>query len=234
LETGDERIREAVLNTQILRAPKQSLATFGVTSIYYYLVTEPAYSDVLKCQSETVVREGKVVAQRPRIVTPYYLSRLEGFSGEARKYFEMLIQMHQPDTAGLFYTYRNEPKELSVVSDNLLSVVDKLSREIDKKGDTLTSIIKGEDSLWDVSILKFIYELTKNSVTNNFAEMNGLGLANIDSSGLPVDARMRIEGLFRQVERGETEPSQLKSELDRWNVFSEYQDRFLSIFKKRR
>jgi hypothetical protein len=29
------------------------------------------------------------------------------------------------------------------------------------------------------------------------------------------------------------EPSDLKSELDRWNVFDEYQDRFLAIFKKK-
>src|SRR4030042_3555762 len=118
METDDERIKEAVLSTQILRSPKQSLATFGITSVYYYLVTEPAYSEVVKSQPETVIREGKVVAQRPPIVTPYYLSRLEGFSSEARKYFEMLMQMRQPNVSGLYYTYKNEPKKLWVVSED--------------------------------------------------------------------------------------------------------------------
>ncbi|MDP2916535.1 MAG: hypothetical protein Q8O16_01235, partial [Dehalococcoidia bacterium] len=105
--TDDERIKEAVQNTQILRLPKQTLSTFGTTNIYYYIVSEPVYTDV--APAETVIREGRVIAQRPRIVTPYYLSRLEGFSTEARKYLEMLLNMQQANTPGLFYTYKNEP-----------------------------------------------------------------------------------------------------------------------------
>ena len=233
METNDEEIRFAVLNTQILRSPKQTLSTFGTTNIYYYLVSEPAYTEIVN-STETVIREGKVIAQRPRIVTPYYLSKLEGFSTEARKYFDMLLRSHEPHTPGLFYTYKNEPKELSIVSDNLSSVVDKLNTEIDKRGDPLTSIIKGEDALWDVSLLKFIYELTRGSIKDNVTEMGNLGLLNVDSSGVPADARLRIEGLFRQVEQGEMEPAELKAELDRWGVFEEYQDRFFTIFKKRR
>ncbi|MDD4876489.1 MAG: hypothetical protein PHQ86_05100, partial [Dehalococcoidales bacterium] len=72
----EERIRDAVKRTEILRAPKQSLTTFGITNIYYYLVTEPTYSEITKDVKETVVREGRVIAEKPRIVTPYYLSRL--------------------------------------------------------------------------------------------------------------------------------------------------------------
>jgi len=156
MDIDDKRIRQAVRRTEILRAPKQSLATFGTTNIYYYLVTEPAYSELVKNVTETVVREGRVIAERPRIVTPYYLSRLEGFSSEAKRYFEMLIKTHGANVPGLLYTYKNEPKELNIVSDNLLSVVDKLNAEIDKRGDPLTSIIKGEDELWDVSLMEFI------------------------------------------------------------------------------
>ena len=157
---SDERIRAAVINTQIIRAPKQSLATFGVTNIYYYLVAEASYNELMN-STETVIREGRVVAEKPRIVTPSYLSRVQGFSAEASKYFEMLMTAYDPDSPGLYYAYRNEPKELNVVSDNLASVVEKLNAEIDQKGDPLTSIIKGEDTLWDVSILKFIYEITQ-------------------------------------------------------------------------
>src|SRR5512136_3224783 len=107
---SDERIRLAVINTKIIRAPKQSLETFGTTNVYYYLVAEATYNELIN-SSETVIREGRVIAERPRIVTPYYLSHLQGFSPEAKKYFETLMTMsaHSP---GLFYSYRNEPKEL--------------------------------------------------------------------------------------------------------------------------
>jgi len=228
---SDERIRQAVINTKIIRAPKQSLETFGTTNVYYYLVAEATYNEIIN-SSETVIREGRVVAERPRIVTPYYLSHLQGFSPEAKKYFETLMAMSGANSPGLFYSYKNEPKELNTVSDSLPAVVEKLNADIDKKGDPLTSIIKGEDTLWDISILKFIYEITQRSVGDNVRQLNQRGLLNMDASGLPSDARFRIEGLFKLVEDGEMEPADLKTELDRWGVFEEYQDRFFSIFKR--
>ncbi len=234
MDIDEERIREAVRHTEILRPPKRSLATFGTTNVYYYLVTEPAYSELVKSTIETVIREGRVIAERPKIVTPYYLSHLEGFSSEAKKYFDMLIKTQGANAPGLFYSYKNEPKELNIVSDNLLSVVDKLNADIDKRGDPLTSIIRGQDELWDVSLMKFIYEMTRSSLPDNVMQMEARGLLDIDSSGIPGDTRMRIEELFRLVSKGELEPSELKKELDRWGLFEEYEDRFLALFKRGR
>jgi len=234
MDINDERLRLAVQHTEILRTPRRSLSTFGTTNVYYYLVTEPTYSELEGSITETVVREGRVIAERPRIITPYYLSRLEGFSTEARKYFEMLIGTHGANAPGLFYTYRNESKGLNIVSDSLLSVVDKLNAEIDKRADPLVSIIKGEDEFWDVSLMKFIYEMTRSSLQENLMQLESRGLLDIDTGGVPADARARIESLFRQVTRGEVGPSELRDELERWGLFEEYQDRFLNIFRKRR
>ncbi len=233
MDIDDERIKYVVKHTEILRPPKQTISTFGVTNIYYYLVTEPVYSELTKDVIETVIREGRVVAERPRVVTPYYLSRLEGFSLEARKYFDMLVKIHGANVPGLFYAYKNEPKELTIVSGNLLSVVSKLNAEIDKRGDPLASIIKGEDELWDVSLMKFIYEVTRSSLQDNLRQMGTRGLLDTDTSGVPADVRLRIEELFARVLRGDYEPYELKAELDRWGLFDEYEDRFLAIFKKR-
>jgi hypothetical protein len=233
MATSDERIENAVRHTEILRLPKQSLSTFGTTNIYYYLLTEPSYAEITQETNETVIREGRVVAEKPRIVTPYYLSRLEGFSLEARRYFESLIHQHGASAPGVFYSYRNEPKELSIVSQQWQAVVDKLNTDIDKRGDPLTSIIKGEDQLWDVSLLKFIYEMVFRSLRSNISEMGVHGLLRMDSSGVPADARVRIEEMFGRVQRGELDPRELKRELDHWNLFSEYEDRFFAIFKRK-
>lgn len=236
METDDARILSAVRHTEILRAPKQSLYTFGITNILYYLVTEPAYPELVKTKKipETVIREGRVTAQRPKLVTPYYLSRVEGFSSEARRYFEASLEKYGTSASGLLYTYSNEPKELSIVSDDLPSVVDKLNAEIDQRADPMAAIIKGEDDLWDISVLKFIFELTASSLPDNIGQMRSRGLLSIDSAGVPVDARVRINELFAMVHRGELEPGELKEELDRWGLFEEYQDRFFNILRKRR
>jgi len=229
----DKRIEYAVRQTQVLRAPRQNLYTFGTTNIYYYLVTEPAYSELIQDITETVIREGRVIAERPRIVTPYYLSHLEGFSAEARRYFEALAEEHGAGLHGLFYTYKNEPGGLNIVSDNLRSVVDKLNVDIDKRNDPLSAIIKGEDELWDVSLMKFIYEVTRSSVPHNLRQLGRRGLLDMDSSGNVVATRKRIDELFEQVTRGELAPAELKDELDRWGLFKEYEDRFYSLFGKR-
>ncbi len=234
MDIDSDRIEYAARHTEILRHPRQHLSTFGITNIYYYLVTEPAYSELVSDINETVIREGRVITERPKIVTPYYLSRLEGFSADARRYFEMLINIHGADAPGLFYTYKNEPKGLNIVSDNWPAVVDRLNDEIDKKGDPLTSIIKGQDELWDVSLLKFIYEVTRSSLEDNISQLSSRGLLDVGPGGIPVGARVRIEELFGQVARGESRPYELERELNRWGLFEEYQDRFFTLVKGRK
>lgn len=238
MEIRDERIRYALDNTEVLRLPKQQLATFGTTCVNYYLLTEPVYIELVHTSAkkeETIIREGKVSSERPRIVTPSYLINLEGFGENARGYLEMVIREYGPHAPGLFYNYKNEPnpEALSIVSDPLPVVAGTINEKIDKEGNRLAAIIKGVDELWDVSLLKFIKELTEGSLKSNILELSRRGLLDIDRAGVPMDARYRIEELFRQVERGESDPSTLKSELDRWELFPEYEDRFLSLFRKR-
>jgi len=236
MEIGDERIRYAIDNTEVLRLPKQQLATFGITRVNYYLLTVPVYTELVHPSSkkeETIIRAGKVSAERPRIVTPSYLINLEGFGENARRYLEVVIKEYGPHAPGLLYNYKNEPRPeaLSIVSDPLPVVAGTINEKIEKDGDMLAAIIKGVDDLWDVSLLKFIKELTEGSIRSNILELGRRGLLNIDSAGVPMDARLRIEELFRQVERGETDPTALKRELDRWELFPEYEDRFLSLFR---
>ncbi|GAF80841.1 unnamed protein product [marine sediment metagenome] len=234
MDEYDERVENAARHTEILRHPRQHLSTFGITNIYYYLVTEPVYTELVESASETVIREGRVIAERPKIVTPYYLTHLEGFSYDARKYFEMLLRMHGADTPGLLYTYKNEPKELNIVSDSWMLVVEKLNRDIDARGDPMTSIIKGQDDLWDVSLLKFIYEITSRSLQSNIAQLGSRGLLGMSHGGVPIEARQHIEELFTRVASGECPAHDLEAELNRWGVFPEYQDRFFALVKDKK
>lgn len=49
---------------------------------------------------------------------------------------------------------------------------------------------------------------------------------------LPVSMKERIEKLFEQAVIDITKATELKKELDKWNVYKEYEDRFLDLFKK--
>ncbi len=69
----------------------------------------------------------------------------------------------------------------------------------------------------------------------NAIGMNSSGFPIVvrDGAGIPVPARKEIEILFKLFEKGEIKPSRLKNELDRWEVFDQYQDRFLGFFKRK-
>lgn len=231
MRMDDEKIRDAVVQTQVLRLPRQTLATFGTTVINYYLLTEPIYSEIAK-GDETVIREGRVSSERPRVVTPYYLTKLEGFGESARRYLDIVIQQYGLHMPGLYYNYKNEARDLLIVSDRIEVVVGRLNEKIDKDKDNLAAIIKGVDDLWDVSLLKFISEMTQGSLKSNVAEMNSMGLLGVDSAGVPQEARYRIEMMFMDVARGDREPHDLKEELDRWGVYPQYEDRFLAMFRR--
>jgi hypothetical protein len=144
----------------------------------------------------------------------------------------MIAKEYGTNTPGLFYGYKNEPKELNIVSSGMDSVVRNLDEKIDKEGNRLATIIKGIDQLWDVSLLKFIFDMTRYSVGSNIAELGRRGLLDVDRKGVPMEARQSIEQLFDEVKNGELDPSALKVELDRWGLFEEYEDRFFRLFGK--
>ncbi|MDD3233994.1 MAG: PAC2 family protein [Candidatus Omnitrophota bacterium] len=49
---------------------------------------------------------------------------------------------------------------------------------------------------------------------------------------LPSSVKEKIERLFSQVKTDIGKAAELKLELDKWNVYKEYEDRFLDLFKK--
>jgi len=221
----DDKTRYALEHTELVRAPRQELDTFGSSVIDYYVVTELV-------GNVSVVRDGKVIAERPKIVTPAYLVNVEGFSEQARRYMAMIAR-ERPYESGIFYRYKNEPGGMNVVSEPIRQVIDKLSSRVEERRNPLSTIIKGVEELWDVSLLMFIYELTTRSVRSNIVEFDRRGFLDMDASGVPHGARDYIEELFEQAGRNLSRAPELVVELNRWGLFPEYQDRFFALFRRR-
>src|ERR1700747_1744825 len=83
----------AIENTHVIVAPEQKIATFGNTSFTFYLISE-----LMDRVDQVRVRNGKIHAERPQILTPEHFRHLllEGFGDKARRYVELLQeQLHQ-------------------------------------------------------------------------------------------------------------------------------------------
>ena len=77
-----ENFDYAIENTQVILAPEQQIATFGSTSFNFYLISE-----LMDRVDQVRVRNGKIHAERPQILTPEHYTRLllEGFGEKAER-----------------------------------------------------------------------------------------------------------------------------------------------------
>ncbi len=228
----DPQLERAIAMTRVIRSPRQSLSSFGATTIAYHVVSQPVYEGIADDgDKDTVIRHGVVRAERPRIVTPGYLAKTEGFGKEASEYLDFLNNRYGPDSRGLLYRYKNEPQSTDTVSGEPKQVAQKIRDEIDRDEKPFETVLLGVDELWDVSVMKFIYEFTNESAKTNFSELDERKLFE-DEGGVPRDARIRIEDLLQRAQRREIDPSIVHEELVKWDLFEEYQERFFRLFRR--
>jgi len=215
-------------NTKIILTPKNALSTYNQTKVRYHIVTEPLYKEVSNYKSEeSVIRHGLVTAQTPQVVTNDFLYKMSGFGEEAKEFFKELNRVFGKNDPALLYSYKNESTDLEIVSGNPQEVSERIKSRL-VNSQTNHAVIRGINNLWDVSLLKFIFEYTKTSSKSNFQDLNNSGMLEV-KNGVPVAARKRIEKLINQAKLGKVRPKDLHKELQDWDLFEEYQDQFFSI-----
>lgn len=211
--------------------PTKHLETFGTTMLNYYLVTE-----LMDSVDQIRVREGRMKALRPQIITPqaYSETLLEGFGEEAHKYIDWLKE-HEREMRILQYGYtlKNEAYSEHVVTDNVQAVVDRVKEEVSKKNDPFNAVAVGVDDPWDVCLVKMFWEVINRSAKANVTEMERRSLFEMQGS-LPRGIREEIEKAFLAASRDPSLINRLGRLLQHHRVFEEYQDRFFSLVKSSR
>jgi hypothetical protein len=224
-----ESLHEAAARTGFLLPPREVLATFSTSSVRYHILSRPVYADLAGGPEETIVRQGCLTVLAPQIVTPYYLQNLFAAFPEGLDYARSLAQALGEDAAGVVYPCINKLERTAVESGPFDTVTDRIASDIGRWGD-LEFVVRGVDDLWDVSLAKSVYEIAANSLRFNLCQLGNSGL--LDQRGrVPWAARAMILELFRAAAQRAVDPIVLKTELDRWGVFAEYEERFLSLFR---
>ena len=132
------------------------------------------------------------------------------------------------------YEYKNKPENLEIVGGLPTEIAHNISKDLNSRQEEMSVVMVGVDELWDVALLKFIYEFTASSVSSNVQDFTSRGLLTPrnDLGGIPAAAAQQLEALFQEVEQGDRASVDiLKQELDRWGVFPFYQERFLGLFR---
>src|SRR5438067_12784961 len=111
----------ALENTHVILAPEHQIATFGSTSFNFYLISE-----LMDRVDQVRVRNGKIQAERPQILTPEHYSRLllEGFGEKAQRYVDQLRERLR-DIAVLRYGFQF--RKTDVTEETLRDSIDAVS-----------------------------------------------------------------------------------------------------------
>ena len=171
----DDDFQYAIENTRVILAPERQIATFGSTSFRFYLISE-----LMDQANEIRVRDGRIHAERPQILTPEHYCRLllEGFGEKAAQYVELLRQRTR-DMAVLRYGFQFRKTDVveNRVRDSIDAVVDRTRRQVQNSEEPLSAVIQGVDDAWEVCLLKFTIDLIERSSGENLGDFRKRGLA---------------------------------------------------------
>ncbi len=218
----------AVNVTRVVLPPAQTLETFGATTVRYTLISEQM--DVV---DKINVREGKVVSERPQIITPSHFAdqMLEGFGEKARHYADWL-RAHNEIGRILRYGLHFRKDEISqeVVSDTIETVTDRVVKRVREHDDPLSAVIVGADEMWEVSLLKFIVDYIEQSASSNIRDLNQR--AREESINEPQRRKREIEEDFRRAMKDRSHVQALGDKLHKWGLFEQYEDRFFNLVNR--
>jgi len=164
----------AIESTQVLYEPDRRIDTFGTTDFEFHLISE-----LMDNANQVRIREGRIEAERPRILRPegYEDLNFEGF-GEQAEAFRSWFQENAADVSFLKYGFnfiRSDISE-SIVHDQFDAVCDRVVEDIRSSGSPMKAVIQGVDDTWEVSLLKFTLEMIEKSQGINVFDFRRRGL----------------------------------------------------------
>lgn len=152
--------------------PERRLETFGDTVVDYHLISELPDNP-----NRVRVREGRLVAERPLVITPHFADlEMDGFSDEARRYVEWLRD-NEENFRILRYGYRLKSDNFSeqFISESLNVVSERVKQEVLASANGFSAVIQGEDEPWDVALIELWRRIVEASAQQNIRELQEKG-----------------------------------------------------------
>ncbi len=171
---SEDNFQYAVENTEVIVAPERQIETFGTTSFRFHLISEQ-----MDRANMIRVRDGRIEAERPQLVTPEHLQRimLEGFGDKAARYLEQVgDRLRRIAVLKYGFQFRKSEVTENVVHDSIASVVARTKASVQNSREPRSAVIRGVDDAWEVCLLKFTIDLIERSSGDNLGDFRRRGL----------------------------------------------------------
>ena len=173
-----DNIQYALETTRVLHEPDRRIDTFGETRFNFQLISE-----LMDRAGEVRIRTGEIEAQRPRIMRPeaYRNVELEGFDESAKARFDKMIEHFEREGKNLAFLqygfqFKRGKVHEEIIHDSLETVRERVLEDYRRTGDPALAVIEGVDDAWEISILKFSFEMIMHSQEINTFDFKRRGL----------------------------------------------------------
>jgi len=171
-------IQYAMETTRVLHEPDRRIDTFGSTRFEFRVLSE-----LMDRTGEVRIRTGEMEASRPLILRPEGMSGvdLEGFGPGSRERLDEMVERLRAqgqDLAFLQYGFQFRRGGVSeeIVHDSFEVVSSRVVEAARLAGNPMQAVISGVDDAWEVSILKFAFEMILKSRAINLFDFKRRGL----------------------------------------------------------
>lgn len=167
-------VQYALETTRVLYEPDRRIDTFGSTRFEFELVSE-----LMDSVGKVRIRTGEVEAHRPMIIRPSGFDGVEfdGFGDDARRFYEWMERSGQ-EMSFLKYGFQfkrgNVREEL--VHDSMDAVRGRVLEEARRVGNPMRAVIEGVDDAWEISVLRFTFEMVQKSSGINMFDFKRRGM----------------------------------------------------------
>ncbi|MEM6910562.1 MAG: hypothetical protein AAF555_03175 [Verrucomicrobiota bacterium] len=171
---SEDDIHYALDQTRVIHEPDRRIDTFGNTQFRFQLISE-----LMDSVGVTRIRDGRIEAVRPRIITPQQMQdlSLDGFGENGEQFADWL--RNQQGFAGLLqYGFQFKRSDLTeeLIHQPADEVRDRLVGEVVSSGDPMTAVLEAVDETWEISLLKFTIEMIQKSQGINLFDFKRRGL----------------------------------------------------------
>ena len=145
---------KALKKTDLIRPRLQGLLATSTTRLPYLFLAESSVNT-----GDTVVRRGSIDVGKPSLILPDHLPQFEGFDfKETLKYSDDTV-LNFLLVRGVSFPslrYNNQVNSLDLHEGRLSNAIRRYEDELQRKEDTVTTLLTGPEDAWQFSILIFI------------------------------------------------------------------------------
>ncbi|MBF0494730.1 MAG: hypothetical protein HQL28_06330 [Candidatus Omnitrophica bacterium] len=148
---------KAQKKTEVVRGRAKGLSTTSLTAVPYIFLAESAVTD-----RTTVVRQGKILVEKPLIILPHEMPWFEGFDieeelGLSQDLLQTFFLMRGIKFPSM--KYNNSTSSLDVNERKLSDCIELYKKILEREENVSTALLTGPEDCWQISLLLYIAAL---------------------------------------------------------------------------